>query len=215
MPLFPIFLKLTGRHCLVVGAGNVAESKISSLLHAQAKLTVVAPEALPGIAQQASAGQFLWEQRVFAPEDLKDVFLVIAATSSPEVNQQVFLLASERGILCNAVDDPPNCDFYFPSIVERGALQIAISTAGESPALAQRLRKEIDGQLAPDLGGWLDQLGQLRRDILQEYEPSEGRKLLLHELASLPLCKLPACPARQRAHSAALDRTSNGKESIS
>ena len=202
MSLFPIFLKLAGRRCLVAGAGNVAEEKISSLLHAQAALTVVSPQALPKIVEQAHTGHFAWEQRCFAPDDLDGIFLVVAATSSPEVNRQIFLLASERGILCNSVDDPPNCDFYFPSVVERGALQVAISTAGESPALAQRLRKEIDSQLVPDLGGWLDQLGQLRREVLQEYAPGEGRKMLLHELASLPLCELPACPARQLARSA-------------
>ena len=203
MPLFPIFLKLAGRRCLIVGAGNIAESKISSLLHAQAELTVVAPEALDSISRQAQAGRFRWEQRTFSPEDLDGIFLVVTATSSPEVNRQVFTLASERGILCNAVDDPPNCDFYFPSVVERGSLQIAISTAGESPALAQRLRKEIDSQLAPDTGIWLGHLGELRREVLQEYPPSEERKLLLHELASLPLCQLPNCPARQLAHAAA------------
>jgi len=200
MPLFPIFLKLAGRTCLIVGAGNVAAEKISSLLHAQAKLTVVAPEALPGVAAQAQAGHFSWEQRCLAPNDLDGMFLVVAATSSPEVNRQIFLLASERGILCNSVDDPPNCDFYFPSIVERGDLQIAISTAGESPALAQRLRKEIDAQLAPELCAWLQQLGELRREVLQHQNSGEERKMLLHQLASLPLCDLPACPARQLAH---------------
>ncbi len=200
MPLFPIFLKLDGRRCLVAGAGFVAESKISSLLHAGAHVTVAAPEALPAVAQQAAEEKFLWHQRAFVPSDLDGMFLVIAATSSPEVNRTIFTLARERGILCNSVDDPPNCDFYFPSIVERGDLQIAISTAGESPALAQRLRKEIDAQLAPELGAHLAQLGQLRREVLAEQPASEERKQLLHTLASLPVCELPACPARQLAH---------------
>ncbi len=200
MPLFPIFLKLAGRRCLVAGAGHVAAEKIASLLHAQAHLTVVAPEALPAVAQQAAAGSFLWHQRAFTASDLDDVFLVVAATSSPKVNHHIFTLASERRILCNSVDDPPNCDFYFPSIVERGDLQIAISTAGESPALAQRLRKDIDAQLAPDLGEQLAQLGQLRREVLATQPPGEERKQLLHTLAAMPVCELPACPARQRAH---------------
>ncbi len=202
MPLFPIFLKLTGRRCLVVGAGTIAEAKIASLLHAQAKITVVSPEALPGIMEQAAAGHFHWEQRRFTADDLDGMFLVIAATSSPEVNHEVFTLAAERGILCNAVDDPPNCDFYFPSVVERGDLQIAISTAGESPALAQRLRKEIDAMLAPEAGEWLEQLGELRREVLQRLPLGEERKQLLHTLASLPVCRLPECPARKLAESA-------------
>ena len=200
MPLFPIFLKLAGRLCLVAGAGNVAAEKISSLLHAGAQVTVVAPAALPAVEQQAAEKKILWHQRAFAPNDLDGMFLVIAATSSPEVNHYIFTLASERGILCNSVDDPPNCDFYFPSIVERGDLQIAISTAGESPALAQRLRKEIDAQLAPEFGVRLAQLGELRREVLAEQPASDERKQLLHTLAGLPLCELPACPARQLAH---------------
>lgn len=211
MPLFPIFLKLAGRRCLIVGAGNVAAEKIASLLHAQADLTVVSPEALPAIAQQAQAGMLVWHPRRFAPSDLDGVFMVIAATSSPEVNHQIFLLAGDRGILCNSVDDPPNCDFYFSSIVERGALQIAISTAGESPALAQRLRKEIDAQLDSNLGNWLDQLGQLRREILQKLPSGEDRKMLLHRLASLQLCALPNCPARQIAESAVNETSTPGK----
>jgi siroheme synthase-like protein len=199
VPLFPIFVKLAGRRCLVVGAGNVAAEKIASLLHAEAQVTVVAPEALPKIAQQAVANEILWKQRTFAASDLDGIFLVVAATSSPEVNHQVFTLASKLGILCNSVDDPPNCDFYFPSIVERGGLQIANTTAGESPALAQRLRKEIDAQLAPELGAHLAQLGQLRREVLATQPPGEERKQLLHTLVSLPVCELPECPARQLA----------------
>lgn len=202
MPLFPIFLKLAGRRCLVVGGGTIAEAKIASLVHAQAKITVVSPQALPDIMQQAKAGEFHWEQRRFVASDLEGMFLVIAATSSPEVNHEVYTLATENGILCNAVDDPPNCDFYFGSIVERGDLQIAISTAGESPALAQRLREEIDAMLAPEAGEWLGQLGELRRKVLQRLPMSDERKQLLHRLAGLPLCRLPECPARQLAASA-------------
>lgn len=197
VPLLPIFLKLSGRPCLVVGAGTVAGDKIDSLLHAEAKLTVVAPDAVDKVREQAQGGRLEWRQRPFAPQDLEGIFLVITATSSPEVNRQVYRLASERGVLCNSVDDPPNCDFYFSSIVERGDLQIAISTAGESPALAQRLRREIDTLLAPDLGTWLRNLGELRRDVLQNHPPGELRKMLLHELASRSLCELPDCPSRQ------------------
>lgn len=199
MPLLPIFLKLAGRRCLVVGAGNIAADKIAALLHAEADLIVVSPEALDSVRSHAQAGRLQWKDRVFAPQDLDGVFLVITATSSPQVNREVYVLAAERKILCNSVDDPPNCDFYFSSVVDRGDLQIAISTAGESPALAQRLRKEIDAQLAPDLGAWLEDLGELRREVLHGEQPGEERKLLLHELASRPLCQRPDCPSRQLA----------------
>lgn len=210
VPLLPIFLKLAGRRCLVVGAGNIANDKIASLLHAEADLAVVAPEALDSVRRHAQAGRLQWKLREFAADDLDGIFLVIAATSSPQVNRQVYALATERKIMCNSVDDPPNCDFFFPSIVERGDLQIAISTAGESPALAQRLRKEIGAQLAPDLGAWLEKLGELRREVLRSVPPGEERKMLLHELATRSLCERPDCPSRQLARNAALDARREG-----
>ncbi len=115
------------------------------------------------------------------PEDVAGCDLVIAATNDREVNRAVFEEASRRSILCNTADDPPLCDFFFASIVQRGDLQIAISTAGQSPALAQRLRREIDAQLPPDLGPWLDELGQLRREVLQVMPAGAERKALLHD----------------------------------
>jgi precorrin-2 dehydrogenase / sirohydrochlorin ferrochelatase len=112
------------------------------------------------------------------------------------VNQAVFDEASRRSILCNTVDDPPLCDFFFASTVQRGDLQIAISTAGQSPALAQRLRREIDAQLPDDLGPWLADLGQLRREVLEAMPAGHERKALLHELAHREVCASPNCPAR-------------------
>ena len=122
--------------------------------------------------------------------------LVIAATNDREVNRAVFEEASRRSILCNTADDPPLCDFFFASIVQRGELQIAISTAGQSPALAQRLRREIDAQLPPDLGPWLDQLGQLRREVLQAMPAGAERKALLHELAHREVCASAGLPGQ-------------------
>ena len=193
MSLFPIFLKLTGRPCLVIGAGQLAESKIESLRAADAQVSVIAPDASPMIAELAAAGEIVWQQRAYEPGDVADgTFLVVTATDVPEVNRAVYLEATSKSILCNAVDDPPYCDFYFPSIVRRGDLQIAISTAGQSPALAQRLRREIDAQLPPDMGPWLDQLGQLRREVLQMMPPGPERKALLHSLANRGLCAAEA-----------------------
>ena len=199
MALFPIFLKLDGRPCLVVGAGNVALEKISSLLQANAKIHVVAPAVCSEIEQLASEGRVALVRRNFEEADLEGQTLVVTATNSKPVNRAVFLAAQRVGLLCNSVDDPPNCDFYFASIVQRGDLQIAISTAGESPALAQRLRREIDAQLPKDAGDWLKELGKLRREILAVHPPGEERKALLHQLAQLPLCASEQCPSRQLA----------------
>ncbi len=197
MSLFPIFLKLDGRQCLVVGAGEIAESKIKSLLAADARVTVVAPKAKPALIALADAGQFTWHRREFAPDDLNGAFLVVAATNDSDVNAVVYREAQLRNVICNAVDDPPNCDFYFPSVVKRGDLQIAISTAGESPALAQQLRADIDAQLPEDLGPWLKSLGELRREVLETMPAGEARKLLLHELARRSVCELEECPSRK------------------
>jgi uroporphyrin-III C-methyltransferase/precorrin-2 dehydrogenase/sirohydrochlorin ferrochelatase len=199
MSLLPIFLKLEGRRCLLVGAGNVALDKIGSLLKTGLRLRVVAPEARAEIRQLALDRNLEWIERAFEPADLDGNFLVIAATDSHEVNSAVYRGAVERKILCNSVDDIPNCDFFFGSVVSRGDLQIAISTAGESPAVAQRLRREIDKQLPEDLGPWLAQLGELRREVLSTHPRGEQRRLLLHELAHRQICDSAFCPTRQLA----------------
>src|SRR5579884_623225 len=175
MNLFPMFLKLDGRECLVVGAGTIAEGKIGSLLESGARVSVVAPLVNPGIRTLVESGRIRLMEREFAAEDLSGTFLVIAATSNSEVNRAVFLAAQQRGILCNAVDDPPNCDFYFPAVVRRGPLQIAISTEGESPALAQSLRVQIEEQLDEETGPWLENLGRVRREILASMRSEERR----------------------------------------
>ena len=197
MNLLPIFLKLDGRPGLLVGAGAVALDKIGSLLKTGIRLRVVAPRAHEEIQRLAAEGTLEWTNRSFEFSDLDGNFIVIAATDVPAVNAAVYHGAIERGIPCNSVDDIPNCDFFFGSVVSRGDLQIAISTAGESPAFAQRLRREIDEQLPSDLGPWLAQLGELRREVLATHPRSEKRKLLLHELAQRQICDSPACSTRQ------------------
>ncbi len=199
MSLLPIFLNLEGRQCLLVGAGTIALDKIGSLLKTGLRLRVVALQAKDEVRELANAGKLEWIERAFEPADLDGSYLVIAATDSPEVNAAVYHGAVERGILCNSVDDIPNCDFFFGSVVSRGKLQIAISTAGESPALAQRLRREIDAQLADDLGPWLENLGALRRNVLEIHPRGEERKALLHQLAQRQVCESESCPSRRLA----------------
>jgi len=199
MTLLPLFLKLDGRPGLLVGAGTVALEKIGSLLKTGIRLRVIAPAARDEIRQLAAEGKLEWIERSFDLADLDGNFIVIAATDNPKVNASVYRGAVERNIPCNSVDDIPNCDFFFGSVVGRGDLQIAISTAGESPAFAQLLRREIDEQLPADLGPWLASLGELRRDVLATHPRSEERKLLLHELAHRQICDSPACSARQLA----------------
>jgi precorrin-2 dehydrogenase/sirohydrochlorin ferrochelatase len=210
MSLFPFFLKLESRRCLVVGAGRIAESKIASLTHAGALVKVVAPEALPQIVAEAKAGRITWLQREFVESDVDGFLLVIAATNTPAVNQLVAATARERGILVNSVDDPPNCDFYYGSVVERGDLQVAISTAGKSPALAQRLREEISRLLPEDMGEWLDRLGETRLDILETFPSTEGRRQLLHQLAQREHCDPSNCPVEKTLNQLAPRRGKEG-----
>jgi precorrin-2 dehydrogenase / sirohydrochlorin ferrochelatase len=182
--MFPIFLKLDGRRALVVGAGTVAEGKIRGLLEAGASIEVVAPEAVFQVQKWAGEGVVEWKSRAFQTSDLDQVSLVIAATSSPELNAQVFKEAKARKVLCNAVDDPENCDFYYPAVVRRGDLQIAISTNGRSPALAQRLRQELEEQFGPEYEQWVEELGKAREQLTAKKIAVEPRRKLLHCLAS-------------------------------
>ncbi|HVH69530.1 MAG TPA: bifunctional precorrin-2 dehydrogenase/sirohydrochlorin ferrochelatase [Candidatus Dormibacteraeota bacterium] len=179
-----MFLKVAGRRCLIAGAGGVAEAKIAALLDAEAAIRVVAPEATPQVQSWAAAGQLEWLARRCEPSDLDGMFLVIAATSDPELQQNISAEARARGVLCNVVDVPGLCDFYYPAVAQRGALQIAVSTSGQSPALAQRLRKELEEQFGPEYEAWLEQLGEERAKLFAANMDPEERKRLLHDLAS-------------------------------
>jgi len=182
--LFPMFLKLEGRTCLVLGAGSVGEPKIRSLLQAGAEVRVVAPCVTAAVKGWSERGILTWHKRNFAAEDLEGVFLVIAATNSREVNEEIFREAQRRKILCNAVDEPEHCDFYYPAVVRRGQLQLAISTGGQSPALAQRLRRQLEKQFSREYAGWVDRLGSARRKLQTSPLELEVKKRQLHELAS-------------------------------
>jgi uroporphyrin-III C-methyltransferase / precorrin-2 dehydrogenase / sirohydrochlorin ferrochelatase len=182
--LFPLFLKLAGRKCLVVGGGAIAEAKMRGLVRCGAEVCVVAPAATPGIREAAASGRIVWDARPYLPSDLTGVFLVIAATNRPQLHEEIFRRCQQAGILCNAVDEPERCHFYYPAVVRRGALQVAISTAGYSPFLAQRLRCELEKQFGPEYGPWLEEIGQQRRELFQAHISPENRRAILKELSS-------------------------------
>jgi precorrin-2 dehydrogenase len=185
MAVFPAFLKLAGRPCLVVGAGPVAEEKVAGLLRAGAAIRVIAPRATPRIRAWSRAKKIRWTARPFRPRDLDGVFLVVAATSSPKLHAGIYAHARGRRVLCNVVDDPAHCDFYYGAVVGRGALQIAISTEGRSPALAQRLKKQIGREFGPKYASWLAKIGKIRERLFAEKKLTpERRQALLHRLAS-------------------------------
>src|SRR5260221_826588 len=184
MSLLPIFVKLRDRLVVVVGGGAVAEGKTEGLFAAEARVRVVAPQVTPAIAQWIAQGNVEWRAQRFAPGDLDGAYLVIAATSAPGVNEAVFSEADARGILCNAVDDIEHCHFYYGSVVQRGDLQIAISTNGKSPALAQRLRLQLEKQFGPEYELWLEGVGATRGMLTALPGTAGSQKIMLDHSVS-------------------------------
>ncbi len=142
-PFYIACLRLTGRRCVVVGGGEVGLEKVEGLLACDGDVVLVAPEAEPALAELAAEGSIRWERRAYEPADLERTFIAIAATSDTDVNIRVFDDAERRAMLVNVVDVPPLCNFILPAIVRTGPLAIAISTAGASPALAKRMKREV------------------------------------------------------------------------
>jgi siroheme synthase-like protein len=184
MNLFPMFVKLYGRRVVVVGGGEIAAGKIDGLLKAGASVRLIAPQVHLSLVSLIRTRKVEWLPREFAAGDLEGAALAIAATSAPGVNASVFREAESRGIFCNAVDDIENCHFYYGSVVQRGDLQIAISTNGKSPALAQRLRKELEQQFGPEYATWLNHLGEARAALRAHSTDPELTKHQLHNLAA-------------------------------
>ena len=184
MSLFPIFLKIKGRHCLVVGSGPIGEGKARGLLERGAVVHIVGPRATETIRRWAKKGKLVWHPRSFKPSDLAGMFLAVVATSSRKTNERVYREALRRRVLCNVVDDPAHCDFYYGAVVRRGPLQIAVSTSGRSPALAQRLKRELEDQFSTDFGAWIEDLGRARRKVRATTKDPKRRQQLLHRLAS-------------------------------
>jgi precorrin-2 dehydrogenase/sirohydrochlorin ferrochelatase len=179
-----MFVKLEGRRCLVVGAGKVGEPKIGALIDTGARIHVISLEASEAVHEWANAGKMTLEIRGFAAEDLAGIFLAVVATASSALNESIYREAQKRGVLCNVVDVPDLCDFYYPAVVRRGDLQIAISTSGQSPSLAQKLRQQLERQFGPGYARWIVELGETRRLVLASDLDPKRKSELLHSLAS-------------------------------
>jgi precorrin-2 dehydrogenase/sirohydrochlorin ferrochelatase len=182
--LHPLFLNLRNRTCVVVGGREMAEAKARELLDAGARIRLIAPEVTHQISAWVQAGFLEWEPRAYANGDLRDAFLVVVIADS-DTNARVFADAEKQNTFCNAVDDIPHCSCYASAVVRRGPLQIAISTAGNSPALAQRLRKELERQFSEEYGPWVQQLGEMRALLQNKKMAAETRRKILHDQASV------------------------------
>lgn len=182
--LLPMFMRLGGRQVLVVGAGKVGEPKIGGLIETGARIRVVSLQASPVVREWAREGKIELDLRAYSSDDLAGAFLAIVATNSRTLNERVYHEAQRRGVLCNVVDVPDLCDFFYPAVVRRGDLQIAVSTAGQSPSLAQKIRQQLEKQFGPGYATWVAELGETRRLILASDLDKEKKLELLHSLAS-------------------------------
>ncbi len=177
-PLYPIFLNVLGRRCVVVGAGGVGARKIAPLVECGARVVVVAPECEAWVAEWHQAGRLEWRGREFCPEDLDGACLVVAAAGDPAVNERVFSEADRRGIPCNVVDQPALCHFFVPSVAHRGDLKIAFSTNGKSPVLAAALRRRFEEMLGEDFAGVVELAGRVRERVQERY-PEDSRQRMV------------------------------------
>ena len=183
---YPAFLELTGRLCVVIGGGRVAERKIKTLLECGAKVKVISPEVTSGIERLYQEGKLTLEKRPYQEGDLEGAWLVIAATSDPEVQQRVFEEAESLKIFCNVVDVPERCSFIVPSVVRRGDLCLAISTSGSSPALARRIRERLEKEFDSSWELHLRLLKHIRQEVLASGLSPEEREKKLQRLAMVP-----------------------------
>ena len=165
MGYYPVSLDLTGRPCLVVGGGATALRKVTGLLGADARVTVVSPGLTPSLLHLATEAQFRWRPREYVAGDAVGFALVMAATDDVAVNAAVAAECRERGIWINCADDPDRCDFILPSVLKRGALTVSVSTGGASPTMARLVREELETLLPRDVAVLTDVMAEVRRTL--------------------------------------------------
>ena len=202
---FPVFLDLEGTECLVVGAGEIATGKAAQLLKYGARITIVAPRATEQVRQWAREGRVRYHAREFRESDLDGKTLVVGSTDRPEVNRTVYEAARRRSVLANIVDVPELCSFIYGAVVERGDLQIAISTSGRSPAYAAHLRRALEEQFGEEYADYVDILGQARRAVREAVPDLEEQKEVYSRILRLDLLSLIRCGRKEDALRAALE----------
>ena len=165
MRYYPVFLDIAGKPVVVIGGGEVAARKVEGLLDAGAQVTVVSPELHPDLAGLVAAGRLRYLGREYQPGDLEGYILAFVATDDRSANAAVAREGKERGVWVNAVDDPPNCDFVMPGVVRRGDLVVAVSTSGGSPAMARKMREELEAFLTEDYALLLELAAEVRAEL--------------------------------------------------
>ncbi|MBT8352388.1 MAG: bifunctional precorrin-2 dehydrogenase/sirohydrochlorin ferrochelatase [Deltaproteobacteria bacterium] len=184
MEYYPVNLDIKKRKCLVVGGGRVGTRKVLTLLDCGARVTVVSPDATEKLIELANRGAITLEKRQYRETDLDGIFLVIGTTDNEELNHQISIAAEKHNMLCNIADRPKVCNFILPSIVNRGDLTISISTSGKSPALAKKLRMELEEQFGNEYAELLRLMGAIREKLLKQKHEPEAHKHLFEQLIS-------------------------------
>ncbi|MBM7855577.1 precorrin-2 dehydrogenase/sirohydrochlorin ferrochelatase [Desulfohalotomaculum tongense] len=187
---YPLYLRLEGEKCLVVGGGKVAERKVKKLLESGADIVVVSPRLTPGLAALKEQARITHIERECQEKDLQDAFLVFSATDDEEVNRRVAEYCIKNKILVNIVDDPQRCSFFVPAVVRQGPLSVAVSTNGKSPLLAARIREQLENTFGPEYADFLELLGQVRVDLLQRVPEHHKRREVLEKIVQSDILKL-------------------------
>lgn len=187
MPYYPVFLRVGGRRCVVVGGGEVAARKVATLLEAGAQVTVISPRLTPVLAAQVADGTITHRSRHYSSGDLHGSFLAYAATNDEQVHEQIARDAVAAGVLLNVVDRPHLCTFIVPAVLRRGDLQIAVSTSGGSPALAGCVRDAIDASLGDEYEQALTVLSRLRAHLRETGLSADQRQRAFKGLVSSEL----------------------------
>jgi precorrin-2 dehydrogenase/sirohydrochlorin ferrochelatase len=182
MKYYPVNLDMTNKRCVVVGGGDIAERKVERLLECGAQVTVVSKSLTPVLKARKKTGQMDHIDKDYEDQALDGAFMVIGATDRNDVNERISKEAIARGLLVNIVDDPDRCNFILPSLVQQGDLSIAISTGGKSPALAKKLRKELEKQYGPEYQTLLVIMGILRKRILAGDQRAADNKAVFEDL---------------------------------
>ena len=182
MSYYPVFLELEGKSALVVGGGAVAQRKVETLLEYGASIRIVSKELTPKLKKLVEIGRVRRMGNEFCNNHLEGASLVFAATDDKQLNHKISESAQKRGLLINAVDQPADCNFIVPAIVRRGDLSIAISTSGNSPALAKNIKRQLNSQFGKEYETFLILLGHLREEILSAGFPQEENSRIFHEV---------------------------------
>ncbi|MBI5789156.1 MAG: bifunctional precorrin-2 dehydrogenase/sirohydrochlorin ferrochelatase [Candidatus Schekmanbacteria bacterium] len=187
---YPVYLNLNGKKCLVVGGGVVAERKVLTLLDCGANVKLISPALTPRLGELAGQRRFEYVSRTYQPGDSAGSFLVVGATDNRKLHEQITAEAESHNILVNIVDVPDLCNFIVPSIVSRGDLQISISTGGKSPAMAKKIRRELERQFGDEYAQFLELMGQWRQEVLEKIPDGEKRREVFQNLVDSDILHL-------------------------